>query len=273
MDISPACQSVVLYYGCLDGGGAHKGGASRRIRTLNQVPRTHLLYPLSYRRIGAAVRDRTPGLRTTKPVLYQLSYSSKEKTAMHSQRNRIENAGGNAFAGDWCHYAGALVHGGESHSEHLSTNPSGQRQKDKDCGYEVGEHGLVLHRLPNDDEDNHRHQHSEIGNRCYGLHGLLLCGFALGRLAFDKLGPNTGPVIGTKVLTRDGAACVQLKSRSKFRRTRTQAVHHVPEMPPGGATVNGELFTLIHRLGVEELFQVHAEITPHGVAACQHQQV
>ena len=51
-------------------------GASRRTRTLNQVPRTHLLYPLSYRRIGTDGTNRTCDARRMKPLPYQLSYAS-----------------------------------------------------------------------------------------------------------------------------------------------------------------------------------------------------
>ena len=63
-----------------------------------------------------------------------------KKPAMHSQRSRIESAGRRAIAGDGCHYAGARVHGGESHLEHLSANPNGQQQKHKAGGVKVGEH-------------------------------------------------------------------------------------------------------------------------------------
>jgi len=64
-----------------------------------------------------------------------------KKPAMHSHRSRIESAWRRAIAGDGCHYAGALVHGGESHLEHLRANPNGQQQKHKAGGVKVGEHG------------------------------------------------------------------------------------------------------------------------------------
>lgn len=60
-----------------------------------------------------------------------------KKSAMHSQRNRTENAGGQRFAGDWCHYAGARVHGGkhvsgpENQEQHAGND---QRHEDKEIG-------------------------------------------------------------------------------------------------------------------------------------------
>lgn len=60
-----------------------------------------------------------------------------KKSAMHCQRNRTENAGGQRFAGDWCHYAGARVHGGkhvsgpENQEQHAGND---QRHEDKEVG-------------------------------------------------------------------------------------------------------------------------------------------
>lgn len=89
---------------------------------------------------------------------------------MHSQRSRIESAGRRAIAGDGCHYAGARVHGGESHLEHLSTDPSRQQHENEACGVKVGEHSAhpqTDNRVS--DDRNADHEVSE-GQGCVHVH-------------------------------------------------------------------------------------------------------
>lgn len=123
---------------------------------------------------------------------------------MHRSRNRLIQQGGFLTACAMGRNGFARVHGGESHSEHLSTNPSGQHQKNKACCDQVGEHRLALEADP-----VHGPHGRDDGNPADGLvdegkygHGSLLCGFTLGRLALDKLRPDSRPVVGAEVLTR-----------------------------------------------------------------------
>lgn len=202
-----------------------------------------------------------------------------KKEPARSARQRVATVitATKAQGGDAARRLNSACHGVRAKNclEDFSANPSGQQQQNKACCDQVGEHRLALEADP-----VHGPHGSDDGNPADGLvnegkygHGSLLCGFTLGRLALDKLRPDSRPVVGAEVLTGNCAARVQLKSRSQFGRTWAQPVHHIPEMTPGRAAVGGELFSLVHRFGSEEVFQVHAQITPHGVSACQHQQV
>lgn len=81
-----------------------------------------------------------------------------------------------------------------------------------------------------------------------------------------ELGPDAVPVVGTQVPAADCAGCFTLQSDGQFGRSRPQAVGDVLEVATGGAALGRQRIPVGHRQEGEVVFEVHAAITPHGVA-------
>ena len=179
--MSPACQSVVLYYGCLDGGGAHKRKSAMHRSRNRLIQQGGFLTACAMGRNGFArvhggeshglvvqratvqeVTSNTAENSANDGAANKAAYNSASNSGIGHRTNDTTDQGRVGIRGGLGLFAAllnqALFSIGQVHGlplkatkspgrrtglENLSANPCGQHQKNKACGYEVGEHGSL----------------------------------------------------------------------------------------------------------------------------------